>query len=199
MMIWTSLTPLQHTHTLPLPHPPTHTLSLFHTHPHTHKLTLSPLLLSHTRTLPPPTPPPHSHSLSSSLPPPHYLPLPIIPLHREKHESCHQPQLHRGVVLKYNANQRYATTAITASVVREVASRGKVPLQVIIIIYNLQAIFSNACSMRTFRKINQQCRRFALLSFLFLVFNCALMRKCIAQLFTIHKIKLSLSNLSDTS
>ena len=49
---------------------------------------------------------------------------------REKHESNHQPQLHCGVVLKYNANQRYATTAISASVIREVASKCKVPLQV---------------------------------------------------------------------
>ena len=49
---------------------------------------------------------------------------------REKHESNHQSQLHRGVVLKYNANQRYATTAITASVIREVAAKCKVPLQV---------------------------------------------------------------------
>jgi aspartyl aminopeptidase len=49
---------------------------------------------------------------------------------REKHESNHQPQLHRGVVLKYNANQRYATTAITASVIREVAAKCKVPIQV---------------------------------------------------------------------
>ena len=34
------------------------------------------------------------------------------------------------MVLKYNANQRYATTAITASVIREVAAKCGVPLQV---------------------------------------------------------------------
>lgn len=38
--------------------------------------------------------------------------------------SCTQ-----GVVLKFNANQRYATTAITASILREVASRCSIPLQ----------------------------------------------------------------------
>ncbi len=35
----------------------------------------------------------------------------------------------QGIVLKFNANQRYATTAITASILREVASRCGVPLQ----------------------------------------------------------------------
>lgn len=33
-------------------------------------------------------------------------------------------------MIKFNSNQRYATTAVTACVVREVASRVGVPLQV---------------------------------------------------------------------
>jgi len=36
----------------------------------------------------------------------------------------------QGVVIKFNANQRYATTAITASIVRRIASKVHVPLQV---------------------------------------------------------------------
>ena len=36
----------------------------------------------------------------------------------------------QGVVVKFNANQRYATTAITASIVRQIASAVSVPLQV---------------------------------------------------------------------
>jgi len=36
----------------------------------------------------------------------------------------------QGVVIKFNANQRYATTAITASIVRQIASKVQLPLQV---------------------------------------------------------------------
>ena len=36
-------------------------------------------------------------------------------------------------MLKFNANQRYATTAITAAMLREVASRGGVPMQEVIV------------------------------------------------------------------
>ena len=36
----------------------------------------------------------------------------------------------QGVVIKFNANQRYATTAVTASIVRQIASKVHVPLQV---------------------------------------------------------------------
>ena len=38
--------------------------------------------------------------------------------------------MHKGIVIKFNTNQRYATNAWTTSVLREIASRVDVPLQV---------------------------------------------------------------------
>jgi hypothetical protein len=48
---------------------------------------------------------------------------------REKHEGEHRPKLHGGPVLKFNANQRYATNAVTAAILRRVAALVDVPLQ----------------------------------------------------------------------
>ncbi|KAL4228731.1 hypothetical protein ACF0H5_011774 [Mactra antiquata] len=53
----------------------------------------------------------------------------IHPNYSEKHESNHQPALHKGIVVKINSNQRYASTGITNTILREVSRLGDVPLQ----------------------------------------------------------------------
>jgi len=53
----------------------------------------------------------------------------LHPNYTDKHEDCHRPQLHRGLVIKENANQRYATSSVTAFVLQEVARRHQLPTQ----------------------------------------------------------------------
>jgi len=47
----------------------------------------------------------------------------------EKHEDFHRPHLHKGLVVKQNSNQKYATSGVTQFMITEIAKRNKVPLQ----------------------------------------------------------------------
>ena len=53
----------------------------------------------------------------------------LHPNYMDKHEGNHQPRMHKGVVVKHNANQRYATTAVTATLFRDCAAAANVPTQ----------------------------------------------------------------------
>ncbi|KAK9108434.1 hypothetical protein Syun_024445 [Stephania yunnanensis] len=53
----------------------------------------------------------------------------LHPNYMDKHEENHQPKLHGGLVIKHNANQRYATNAVTSFIFREIADRHNIPVQ----------------------------------------------------------------------
>lgn len=52
----------------------------------------------------------------------------VHPNYASKHEKSHAPLMNQGVVIKSNANQRYASTGLTSFVIREVARRVGLPL-----------------------------------------------------------------------
>ncbi|KAI8976033.1 peptidase M18 [Pilobolus umbonatus] len=53
----------------------------------------------------------------------------VHPNYSEKYEENHRPQMHKGTVIKVNANQRYATTAPTSLILREIAHQRNIPIQ----------------------------------------------------------------------
>eukprot|EP00056_Hartaetosiga_gracilis_P012038 m.187388 g.187388 ORF g.187388 m.187388 type:complete len:84 (+) comp13625_c0_seq9:1149-1400(+) len=55
----------------------------------------------------------------------------IHPNYPEKHEANHKPEMNKGPVIKFNTNQRYATNAVTATILREIADEANIPLQVL--------------------------------------------------------------------
>lgn len=57
----------------------------------------------------------------------------VHPNYADKHEDNHKAAMHGGPVLKFNGNQRYATTAVTATLLRLVAEKAEVPLQDIVV------------------------------------------------------------------
>ncbi|KAA8542144.1 hypothetical protein F0562_023296 [Nyssa sinensis] len=53
----------------------------------------------------------------------------LHPNYMDRHEENHQPKLHGGLVIKHNANQRYATNAVTSFIFRELSIKHNLPIQ----------------------------------------------------------------------
>ena len=53
----------------------------------------------------------------------------LHPNYADRHDPDHRPRFGGGLVIKHNANQRYATDAVSASLFREVATRRSIPCQ----------------------------------------------------------------------
>lgn len=51
------------------------------------------------------------------------------PNYKDRYEDAHQPLMHHGPVIKYNANMRYATNGFTAATIKKIANERKIPLQ----------------------------------------------------------------------
>jgi aspartyl aminopeptidase len=54
----------------------------------------------------------------------------LHPSHREKHDPAHAPQINQGIVVKVNANDRYASTGETTAAFRAICEAAGVPMQV---------------------------------------------------------------------
>jgi aspartyl aminopeptidase len=55
----------------------------------------------------------------------------VHPNYDDKHDPQHRPRLNGGPVIKFNANQRYATNSVTAAIFRDLCAKAKVPVQTI--------------------------------------------------------------------
>lgn len=59
----------------------------------------------------------------------------VHPNYEEKHEREHKPLFNKGMILKINSNQRYASTAVTGAIIKEIAREAGVPMQVRLTIF----------------------------------------------------------------
>ena len=53
----------------------------------------------------------------------------VHPSHLDKADPTNRPYMNHGIVIKYNANQKYTTDAVSAAVFREICRRAGVPVQ----------------------------------------------------------------------
>ena len=54
----------------------------------------------------------------------------VHPNYRDKADPTNRPYLNHGIVIKYNANQKYTTDAVSAAIFKSICERAKVPCQI---------------------------------------------------------------------
>ena len=53
----------------------------------------------------------------------------VHPNAAEKTDPVNKPKMNKGIVIKYNANQKYTTDAVSAAVFKQICDRAEVPYQ----------------------------------------------------------------------
>lgn len=53
----------------------------------------------------------------------------VHPHHMEKADPTNRPYMNRGVVIKYNANQKYTTDSVSAAIFKKICKKAEVPVQ----------------------------------------------------------------------
>ena len=53
----------------------------------------------------------------------------VHPNYQEKADPTNRPHMNKGIVIKYNANQKYTTDAVSAAIFKEICTRVGVPTQ----------------------------------------------------------------------
>jgi len=79
----------------------------------------------------------------------------VHPNYSELHEENHRPAMHKGLVIKSNGNQRYATSGFSGFVMEEIARQNKVPVQKFVVRNDAMCgstigpILATSCGIRT--------------------------------------------------
>jgi len=79
----------------------------------------------------------------------------LHPNYAECHEENHRPVMHKGLVIKCNANQRYATSGLTGFIMEEIARTNGVPTQKFVVRNDAMCgstigpILATSCGIRT--------------------------------------------------
>jgi aspartyl aminopeptidase len=56
----------------------------------------------------------------------------LHPNYAEKADPVNRPQMNQGIVIKFNANQKYCTDAVSAAIFKDICIRAKVPYQIFV-------------------------------------------------------------------